>query len=111
MYQFSLPFAFGDFSTLFIVFNFILIFLFILIGCTWVPLGLEVVSWRRRNIPISSVDLADLLLPRHLRRCGLAAGGKKLPCVIGVCRVNTVCFNLQAVETRLLHIRILSGRQ
>jgi hypothetical protein len=46
-----------------------------LIGCTWVPLGLEVVSWRRRNIPISSVDLADLVLPRHLRRCGLAAGG------------------------------------
>jgi hypothetical protein len=82
-----------------------------LIGCTWVPVGLEVVSWRRRNIPISSVDLADLLLPRHLRRCGLAAGGGKLPCVIGVCRVNAVCFNLQASETRLSHIRILSGRQ
>ena len=49
-----------------------------LIGCTWVPLGLEVVSWRRRNIPISSVDLADLLLPQHLRRCGLAAGGGEI---------------------------------
>jgi hypothetical protein len=47
-----------------------------LIGCTWVPLGLEVVSWLRRNIPMSSVDLAGLLLPRHLRRCCLAAGGK-----------------------------------
>jgi hypothetical protein len=60
-----------------------------LIGCTWVPLGLEVVSWLRWNIPMSSVDLAGLLLPLHLRRCGLAAGGGELPCVIGVCRVNT----------------------
>jgi hypothetical protein len=68
-----------------------------LIGCTWVPLGLEVVSWRRRNIPISSVDLAGLLLPRHLRRCGLAAGGK-----IGVCdwRVQSKYSVLQSAGVR-----------
>ena len=27
---------------------------------------------------MSSVDLAGLLLPRHLRRCGLAAGGGEI---------------------------------
>ena len=78
-----------------------------LIGCTWVHLGLEVASWRR-NIPMSSVDLAGFLLPRHLRQCCLAAEK------IAVCdrRVQSKYSELQSArgETRLSRIRILSGR-
>jgi hypothetical protein len=46
---------------------------------------------------MSSVDLAGLLLPRHLRRCGLAAGGK-----IAVCdrRVQSKYSVLQSAGVR-----------
>jgi hypothetical protein len=46
---------------------------------------------------MSSVDLAGLLLPRHLRRCSLAAGGK-----IAVCdwRVQSKYSVLQSAGVR-----------
>jgi hypothetical protein len=83
-------------------------------GFDWVHLGTlgtlggELAAAEHPHVLGRSCWLAATSTSASVLPCGR---GETLPCVIAVCRVNTVCFNLQACDTRLSHIRILSGRQ